>query len=184
MGLYDTGEPLASADDFLSLGGVGAGSFSDAQEPPGLDTSGRLLNVYPDPGLDKLTTGEYKESVEVWQKQQNQHLAKMVGHLEKIIRKQDNEYVRAIPVGQYPNGIVTSRLFFPAPGILAGFSLKENLGSTVVLDMFDGTDTTNGLFLFSVTILPGASSTQWFLPTGIKFNNGLWGAISGAGSFR
>ena len=57
--LYDLGANDAHADDLTSLGSPGAGSYSDDREPPGEDTSGRTLNVAPDPGLDPLTTGEF-----------------------------------------------------------------------------------------------------------------------------
>jgi len=177
MGLYDTGEPLASADDFLSLGGVGAGSFSDELEPPGLDTSGRLLNVYPDPGLDKLTTGEYKESD--FSLHQTKHLKNISSHLEKIANREQNEYVRAQSITSV-TGIVVG-----TPTILAGWSLKEFAGFPLEFDLLDGLDGSSSLIVASFRINTSTSNTQWLMPNGIKFQQGIFLKItSGTGVIK
>ena len=174
--LYDDGVSVAGNNDFVTLGSPGSGSFSNDQEPPGEDTSGRLLNVKPDPGLDKLTTGEFHVSdFALHQQTQIDLLHKMVRHLEEKIEYKKREYVRALPFRS------ATGIFRANTGTLAGWSLRETNAAALTIDIFDSLDGSNLLYLTTIALASNGADKFFMLPTGLDFTQGLYIKLTGTG---
>jgi len=175
--LYDTGTNVKSADDAISLGSPGAGSYSNDREEPGEDTTGITLNVVPDPGLDPLTTGEFHVTdFALHQQQQIDLLTTIVKEHQKKISYKDHDYVRAVPIRSV-TGIFRSNI-----GTLAGWNLREISGSTLTIDMYDGSDAGNGLYLGTIVLTANGSDKWWVMPRGIDFTQGIYLKFTGSGT--
>ena len=173
--LYDIGEPNAHADDLTTLGSPGAGSFSNDRETPGEDTSGRILNVAPDPELDPLTTGEFHVTdFSKHMEQQTNLLKALTEHVTKIDYKK-RDYVRALPF-RSASGIFRANI-----GTLAGYSLRETNGQALTIDIFDSLDGSNLLYLYTISLTANGTDKWWNMPMGIDFTQGLYLKLTGTG---
>jgi len=175
--LYDTGTNVKSADDAISLGSPGAGSYSNDREEPGEDTTGITLNVVPDPGLDPLTTGEFHVTdFSLHQQQQIDLLHKMVEHHEKQIKYTEHGYLRALPI-RSATGIFRANI-----GTLAGWSVRETAGSTLTIDIFDSLDGSNLLYLATIQLAANGTDKFFMMPMGINFTQGIYLKLTGSGN--
>lgn len=176
MSLYDIGANVPGADNLITLGSGGAGDYDNNPSTYGSD--GLPLNVSPDPGLDVLTTGEFKNSnFTLHQIEQTKALHRLVDHVKKLARKEVN-YVRAQPI---PN---TSGIFRAGIGELAGWSVSEKIGVATTLDLYDSRDASNLLYLATISLAANASDTKWFMPDGISFTQGIYAVFTGGGSIK
>lgn len=175
--LYDLGANDAHADDLTSLGSPGAGSYSDDREPPGEDTSGRTLNVAPDPGLDPLTTGEFHVTdFALHQQQQIDLLHKMVAYHEKKIAYKETRLIRALPI-RSATGIFRANI-----GTLAGWSVRESAGQALTIDIFDSLDGSNMLYLATIQLAANGADKFYMMPNGIDFTQGIYLKLTGTGN--
>jgi len=175
--LYDLGANNANADDTKSLGSPGSGSISNDPLTPGEDSSGRTLNVVPDPSLDKLTTGEFHVTdFALHQQQQIDLLHKMVAHHEKQIKYTERGYLRALPI-RSATGIFRANI-----GTLAGWSVRETAGSTLTIDIFDSLDGSNLLYLATIQLAANGTDKFFMMPMGIDFTQGIYLKLTGSGN--
>jgi len=174
--LYDTGANVAGDDDFISLGSPGAGSISNDPLAPGEDTSGNLLNVKPDPGLDPLTTGEFHVTdFALHQQQQIDLLTKMVQHHQQKIDYKEKRLIRALPI-RSATGIFRANI-----GTLAGWSVRETAGQALTIDIFDSLDGSNMLYLATIQLAANAADKFYMMPMGIDFTQGIYLKLTGTG---
>ena len=175
--LYDiNGKPILANDDFVSLGSPGAGSDSNDPQKPGEDTSGRLLNVSPDPQLDILSTGDFiNTDYTLHQQEQIFHLKEISAHIKKLAY-QKVDYIRALPF-RSATGIFRANI-----GTVAGFSLRETAGFALTVDFFDSLDGSNLMYLFSSQLAANGVDRLFVMPEGISFQQGLYIKLTGTGN--
>lgn len=73
-----------------------------------------------------------------------------------------------------------------SPGQIAGYSIRETAGARAVLRFRNGPETDREQnILLTISLAAGESARDWFMPTGIPFDLGLYvevvsGTIEGA----